>query len=396
MRAADFAETVFGRADREYGNRSAFTYYRPNPIPRGLSLPPMVVGALSEADAALGQFQGLALLMTNPGTLIGPYLRREALASTRIEGTQASLSDVLQAELGEQRPTDDVLEVQRYLVATSLAERLAQELPITQRLVLQVHEVLLTDVRGNERRPGEYRSSPVWIGPAGATLETAPFVPPLPDLLPELLTDWEKFVNADLDTYPALIQAALMHYQFETIHPFLDGNGRIGRLLINLLLMARGRLAHPLLYLSSYFEAHRTDYYRNLQGVRETGNVDAWFMFFLEGVRAQSEDAILRSRQLIAVRENYRNEALQSRSNLSRLVDMIVENPYVTVRAVERTTGLTNQGARNLIRMAADKGWLTSLGAHGRGGRELWIAYEIFSILEAPMAYTQADAGPQP
>jgi len=138
----------------------------------------MVVGALSEADAALGQFQGLALLMTNPGTLIGPYLRREALASTRIEGTQASLSDVLQAELGEQRPTDDVLEVQRYLVATSLAERLAQELPITQRLVLQVHEVLLTDVRGNERRPGEYRSSPVWIGPAGATPETAPFVPP--------------------------------------------------------------------------------------------------------------------------------------------------------------------------------------------------------------------------
>lgn len=203
----------------------------------------------------------------------------------------------------------------------------------------------------------------------------------------DLLTDWERFVNEDGRALPVLIQAALMHYQFETIHPFLDGNGRIGRLLINLLLMDRGRLPLPLLYLSNYFETHREEYYDRLQGVRERAEIDAWLIFFLHAVRAQADDAVDRSRRLIAIRESYHREAIQERSNLARLVDIIVRNPFVTVRSIEMGLGLTNQGARNLIRNAETRGWLTSLGTHGRGGRERWYSPAIFEVIESSMAY---------
>lgn len=387
MRAEDFAETDFGAPAQQPGSRTAFTYYLPRPIPRNLPLSTTLVTALSDADAALGHLQGLSTLIQEPGALIGPYLRREALASTRIEGTQASLSEVLQAELDDRPRTQDVVEVQRYLEATNLAHALARELPITQRLILDVHRALLLDVRGEERRPGELRTSPVWIGSARATPDTAEFVPPLPEHLPELLADWERFVNDDGMTYPALIQAALMHYQFETIHPFLDGNGRIGRLLINLQLMTRDRLSHPLLYLSSYFEAHRQDYYDRLQAVRESGDIDGWLHFFLSAVHEQARDAVTRSRALIELREEFRGQAARARSNLPRLVDIIVRNPFVTVRSVERALGLTNQGARNLIKTAAAAGWLESLGSYGRGGSEHWYAPRVLAILEAPMVY---------
>lgn len=395
MRARDFADTPFGAATREPGSRWSFDYYLPRPIPRDLPLSPSLVVALSDADAALGHLQGLSTLIQDPGALIGPYLRREALASTRIEGTQASLSEVLQAELDDRPRTPDVIEVQRYLEATDLAHRLARDLPITQRLILDVHRELLRDVRGEERRPGELRTSPVWIGAAGATPDTAAFVPPLHQHLPELLADWERFVNDDGQAYPALIQAALMHYQFETIHPFLDGNGRIGRLLINLVLMARGRLSHPLLYLSSYFEMHRQDYYRHLQAVRERGDIDGWLLFFLEAVQQQSGDAVRRARALIVLREEFRSQASHARSNLPRLVDVIVRNPYVTVRSLQGRLGLSNQGARGLIKAAVELGWLESLGVHGRGGREHWYAPRVYAILEAPVAYEPAQGDDQ-
>jgi len=387
MDATRFVTSAFGRATREPGNRHAFTYYLPNPIPRALDLDATVIAALSEADAALGLLQGLGMLITDPSMLIGPYLRREALASSRIEGTQASLSEVLQAEVDADARNDDTAEVQRYLEATKQAYELAETLPITQRLILQVHATLLEGVRGEERSPGEFRRSPVWVGTAGATPETAPFVPPLPQHLGELLADWEQFVNEDGRRMPALVQAALMHYQFETIHPFLDGNGRIGRLIINLLLMERGRLPLPLLYLSNYFEAHREEYYRRLQAVREAGDITGWLTFFLNAVRAQSEDAVDRSRKLISIREEYHGAAIKERSNLPRLVDVIVRNPFVTVSFVAARLELTNQGARNLVKNAESRGWLRSLGPNGRGGRELWFSPAIFEVLEAPMSY---------
>jgi Fic family protein len=348
---------------------------------------------MSEADSSLGHLQGLGMIITDPSMLIGPYLRREALSSSRIEGTQASLSDLLQSELDATVGDGDIAEVQRYLEATELAYNLAKSLPITQRLVLQVHEVLLRGVRGEERLPGELRTSPVWVGRTGATPETAAFVPPLPEHLPELMRDWEYFVNDDGRHLPALIQAALMHYQFETIHPFLDGNGRIGRLLINLLLMERGRLAMPLLYLSSYFESYRQNYYDSLQSVRETGDIDGWLLFFLEAVRSQASDAVTRSRELIAIREEYLKEAIQTRSRLPALVELISRTPVVTVKSVQTATGLTNQAARNLVRAAETRGWLHSLGSRGRGGREFWFAPRVLDTMEAPMAYARDSTG---
>lgn len=388
MDATRFADSIFGSATREPGNKLGFTYYLPRPIPREITMSASVINALSEADAALGHLQGLSALITDPSLLIGPYLRREALASSRIEGTQASLSDVFQAEIDAEARTDETAEVSRYLQATQQAYELAKTLPLTQRLILQVHETLLAGVRGSEKRPGEFRTSPVWVGHTGATPETATFVPPLPQHLGDLLADWERFVNEDGRSLPALVHAALMHYQFETIHPFLDGNGRIGRLLINLLLMERGRLPLPLLYLSNYFETHREEYYERLQAVRERAEIDEWLEFFLRAVKAQAEDAVDRSRKLVRIREEYYSEAIRERSNLPRLVEIIVRNPFVTVKYIEQKLELTNQGARNLIKNAEKRGWLQSLGTRGRGGRELWYSPEIFEIIESPMSYT--------
>ncbi|WP_087003927.1 Fic family protein [Gulosibacter sp. 10] len=392
MDGSRFSDTRFGSATIEPGNKWAFTYYLPKPIPRSLELPPDTVRLLSEADASLGHLQGLGTIITEPSLLIGPYLRREALASSRIEGTQASLSEIFQSEIDESASNDDTAEVHRYLAASDQAYRLAQKLPITQRLILQVHETLLTGVRGEEKSPGEFRRTPVWVGHAGATPENAIYVPPLPKHLGDLLADWERFVNDDGRGLPALIQAALMHYQFETIHPFLDGNGRIGRLLINLVLMERGRLNLPLLYLSSYFENHRDRYYERLQNVRETGDIDGWLRFFLEAVQAQAQDAISRARELIQIRERYTKTASQERSSLIRLVNLIIKNPFVTVKYVQSQLELTNQGARNLIKKAESNGWLKSLGSHGRGGRERWYAPEILNVMEMPMTYTEKPA----
>lgn len=387
MDATRFIDSAFGSATREPGKKDAFVYYLPRAIPRELELSSAIVGLLSEADAALGHLQGLGMLITDPGLLIGPYLRREALASSRIEGTQASLSEVFQSEIDADARNDETAEVHRYLEATAQAYDLAATLPITQRLILQVHETLLTGVRGEEKSPGEFRRSPVWVGRAGATPENATYVPPLPQHLGDLLADWERFVNDDGRRLPPLIQAALMHYQFETIHPFLDGNGRIGRLLINVLLMERQRLPLPLLYLSNYFETHREEYYERLQSVREQADIDGWLSFFLAAVRAQADDAVARSRRLISIRESYHGEAIKERSSLPRLVDIIVRNPFVTVKSVESELGITNQGARNLIKNAESRGWLRSLGTHGRGGRERWYSPAIFEVIELPMDY---------
>ncbi|WP_200901243.1 Fic family protein [Nostocoides japonicum] len=341
--------------------------------------------AMSEAEAALGRLSGLGYLIREPQTLIGPYLTREALASSRIEGTQASLSDVLQAEIGDaDEATADVVEVTRYLSASRQAFSLVETLPITQRLILDVHRTLLSGVRGEEKSPGNFRCSPVWVGSAGATPDNATYVPPPPDQLPALLTDWENYVNTERSV-PVLLHGALMHYQFETIHPFLDGNGRIGRLLISLLLKERRRLELPLLYLSNFFETNREAYYEALQGVRERGEIEPWLLLFFEGVRAQSDDAIWRARRLVDLRETYLLRASETRSKLPQLVQAMVANPFVTVQSAQRATGLSAPGARNLVRRAEELGWLRSLGTHGRGGREHWYASDLLEIMEGPL-----------
>jgi Fic family protein len=386
MDPSRFASEAFGIVDREPGNKHAFWYFRPSPIPRNLDLDLATIDALSEADAALGQLHGLGRLIPQPDLLLGPYITREAVASSRIEGTEASLSDVLQAEVEDSGPrNEEVAEVERYVEATRLGLELINTLPISQRLVSQLHKVLLNSVRGAEKLPGEFRRSPVWVGSPTDSPETAAFVPPLPGLIPELFADWERFVNED--SRRPLVKAALMHYQFETIHPFLDGNGRIGRLLIGLLLIEAGRLPSPLLYLSGYLETHRREYYDRLQAVREQGEIQEWLQFFLTAVKRQADDAIARATTLVDLREAYLGEAMTTRSSLPKLVELIVRNPFLSVLRVERALGITNQGARNLIRDAERRGWLTQIGKRGRGGRTYWVAPAVFEAIEAPAAY---------
>lgn len=389
MDPARFTSTRFGTVEREPGNKASFPYFRPAPIPRELELAPRTVQLLSEADAAVGQLQGLSQVIQDPELLVGPYLRREAVASSRIEGTQASLSDLLQSEASEGEPvSEDVAEVERYLSATRYGYQAIRTLPITQRLIMELHAILLDGVRGRDKLPGELRRSPVWIGAAHDDPVSATFVPPLPSELPDALSDWEDFVNTP-GNLPVLIRCGLMHYQFETIHPFLDGNGRIGRLLINLMLAEAGRLDHPLLYVSGYFETHRAEYYHRLQKVREEGLMEEWLQFFLHGVKHQAIDANTRSRRLIDIREQYLLEAGGTRSSLPALARVLFTNPFVTVKTVERITGLTNQGARNLIHSAVKRGWLTEIGAVGRGGRTYWVAQDVFDVIDAPMTYLE-------
>lgn len=225
--------------------------------------------------------------------LVRPYLRREAVASARIEGAQASLADVFDAEASGGPLGPDVEEVVNYVEAMERGlERLAT-LPLGTRLMREMHGVVLAGVRGRDRQPGELRTSQNWIGSPDATLQTATFVPPPHDELGGLLSDLERFVHETPQT-PPLVQAALLHYQFETIHPFLDGNGRLGRLLVVFFLVLRDRLPAPLLYLSPYFERRRLRYYGALQGVRERGDLDAWLNLFLDGVQNQATDAVTR------------------------------------------------------------------------------------------------------
>jgi Fic family protein len=355
-----------------------------------LTLAPETVLALSEADSALGHLQGLGHLVRDPQLLLGPYITREAVASSRIEGTEASLSDVLRAEVSEAgASTEDVAEVERYVAATRAGLDAIARLPLSQRLVKQVHAVLLDGVRGQERLPGEFRRSPVWVGSPTDSPDSAVFVPPLPEEIPELISDWERFIN-EQSGLPVLIRCALMHYQFETIHPFLDGNGRIGRLLIGLMLIERGRLSTPLLYLSGYLEARRREYYDRLQGVRERGEIQEWLQFFLTAVQHQAEDSINRARGLVALRERLLAEAVRARSNLTGLIDLLFRNPFVTVTRVEKALALTNQGARNLIKEAERRGWVSEVGTFGRGGKRFWYAKEVFDIIESPARHVAA------
>jgi Fic family protein len=387
----DYQAPAFGKACRRPGDRWAFWYFEPTPVARELTLQPATVLALSEADAALGHLQGLGHLISDPQLLVGPYVTREALASSRIEGTQASLAEVLQADVAADEagpPSDDVAEVKAYVAATYRGLELIKALSVTQRLVLEVHRVLLTGVRGEDRLPGQLRRSPVWVGSPTDSPDTAVFVPPLPEHLGDLLADWERFVNEPTGM-PVLVRCALMHYQFETIHPFLDGNGRIGRLLIGLLLHQERRLTTPLLYLSGYLETHRREYYERLQAVRERGEIQQWLQFFLTAVQRQAEDGVDRAGKLVRLRETYLADAARARSRVGELVALLFANPFVTVRRVERSLSITNQGARNLIRDAESRGWLEQFTVRGRGGRWYWVAREIFTIIEAPPTYTR-------
>jgi len=368
-------------------------YFLPAPIPRELLLSAESFAAVSRADIALGRLSGLAMLIDDPELLLGPAMAQEALSSSRIEGTQASLSDVLSAESsGEPIEDENLREVGNYLAAATQGRELMQTWPLTQRFFCALHDTLLADVRGEEKFPGELRRSPVWIGSPNARPETARFIPPHQDRLGELLADWERFVN-EPSTMPPVLRAALTHYQFETIHPFLVGNGRIGRLLIGFTLVADGVLSTPILPISGYFERNRDAYYDRLQAVRERGEIEEWVQFFCEGVEQQANQAASRIRALVEIRERYRRATINDRSALTAVVDLVFRNPIVTVAAVVRHAGVSRPAASAALRRAEARGWLRSAGRWGRGGRERWIATEIWAAVSSENAFEHKGTG---
>lgn len=383
MDSTAFQAPDFGRVIRTPG-RFGFPAFVPARMPRRLALEQDTVLALSEADTALGRLAGAGRLLPNPHLLVRPYVTKEALASSRIEGTQASLSDVFQAEAAGGPSADpDVREVQNYIAALAHGIERLDELPLSLRLVREMHRVLLEGVRGEERNPGEFRQSPNWIGSPDDRPDTATFVPPPHDQgMREALDDWEAYLHEEVPL-PVLVQCALIHYQFETIHPFLDGNGRIGRLLIILYLVQQRRLPEPLLYLSPYFEQDRPTYYERLQAVRERGAIQAWLEYFLVGVATQARDAVSRAERLADLRERYRGElAGKTRSRAVEVVDLVLTNPVLTSRRVQEALGVSNPGALSLISQLENEGWLELVDVRGRGGRHYWLAPDVMEVLD--------------
>lgn len=374
---------------------ASFVYFAPEPMPRTIDLSIDTVMALSAADNALGRLASAGRYLKDPSLFVRPYMTREAVASSRIEGTEASLSEVLQADaVGDSRDDSDVREVQNYVAAFDHGLQRLSDLPISQRLMSELHGVLMRGVRGRDKRPGELRNIPVYLGSPTDSAETALFVPPLAPSLPGLLSDWARFANQP-PKLPILVQCALLHYQFETIHPYMDGNGRLGRLMIVLHLRERGLLPAPLLYVSAYLEEHRRDYYDRLQAVRERGEMNEWIQFFLTAVAAQSEDAVQRAERLFELRASYRAQLAGNRSRAIEVVDLLFENPFITARSASERLGITSQGALNLIRLLERKEWLLEIGTIGRGGRVYWSASEIFAILNQPRRTNSEGGGTQ-
>lgn len=340
----------------------------------------------SSADRALSELAGVTRTLPNPHLFINSFLRREAVLSSRIEGTQASLSDLFFFEAaGEENRQADVKEVANYVKALNYGLVRLNELPLSIRLLCEIHERLMTGVRGGESHltPGEIRRSQNWIGKSGCTLMDAIYVPPPVEEMKRGLGELEKYFHA-ASNLPPLIRLALIHYQFEAIHPFIDGNGRIGRLLITLWLIQEKLLTQPILYLSAFFERNRDEYYRLLLAVSQRGIWREWIEFFLDGVAEQSKDAINRANKVIDLWLSYRQRLQDERQSVSmlKLLDEIVAVPVINYRRAETILSVTSRAARQNVDKLVEVGLLKEVTQRER--YKIFVAPEIISILETP------------
>lgn len=328
--------------------------------------------ALSKADRALGRLDGAIEGAFNSDLFIMMYLRKEATLSSQIEGTQASLNDVLQAEASIADPDrpDDVLETLNYIRAFHHGLERLDTLPLSLRLIKELHQILMHNVRGHERTPGEFRTSQNWIGPSGVSLEDASFVPPPPPELMGLLGNLEDYVR-DEDDQPFLMKVGIAHAQFETLHPFLDGNGRLGRMMITLMLCERKVLLKPVLYLSHFFKMNRDEYYRRLQATRDHDDWEAWLIFFLTAVATVSNEATSTLRSVTELREHHRqiliDAAPKGAVNALKLHESLFKTPYVTVEGAAAITQISVQGAKAIVDWMVDLGILKEITGRKRG-----------------------------
>jgi Fic family protein len=371
-----------GRAGRYHRQVAGYRAFLPAPLPPE---PPVALAGelqrrLSDADRSLGRLDGSVGTLPNPDLFVYMYVRKEAVLSSQIEGTQSSLQDLLAAEahiLGDDRPRD-VDEVVNYVRAMRHGLRRLAELPVSVRLIREIHAELLACVRGSRLAPGDLRTSQNWIGPAGCTLAEATFVPPPPAEVPATLGALETFLHT-ADDLPLLVKIGLAHAQFETIHPFLDGNGRIGRLLITFLLCERGVLHQPVLYLSHFFKRHRQEYYERLQAVRDAGDFEGWLGFFLRGVAEVSVEAALTARRILELREAHRraitDQLGRAAGNGHRVLDRLYEQPIVSAKDAQALLGTTFAGANQIVQRLVEIGILREITGQARNRRFRYDGY---------------------
>ncbi|MDX2272651.1 MAG: Fic family protein [Cyanobacteriota bacterium] len=379
--------TASNRAGRYISQSLGYRAFMPAPLPPipALDLGGELAGLLSDADRAIGRLDGSVLTLPNPDLFVFMYVRKEAVLSSQIEGTQSSLQDLLAAEaqLFDHELPRDVDEVVNYVRAMNYGlDRLAT-LPVSVRLIREIHAELLKGVRGGQLQPGELRATQNWIGPSGCTLNTAIFVPPPHHEVPRILGELETFLH-NKDSLPPLVKIALAHVQFETIHPFLDGNGRVGRLLITFLLTERGVLHKPVLYLSHYFKQHRQTYYEHLQSVRDYGEWEAWLKFFLQGVVSIAGEAAETARRILILREQHRSAITEKLGRASgnghKVLEFLFDRPIVTVSDVQSLTGTTYSAANTLVSKLADLGVLIEMTGYARNRRFQYAPYiKLFS-----------------
>ncbi len=369
--------------------QGSYAAFVPAPLPPKLHWTPRLIRVLSDADRLIGKLAGEGGRLPNPHILMRPFLQREAVLSSKIEGTQATLGELLAAEAGVavDRSPDDLREVGNYVVALEHGIVRLKELPLCVRIIRELHEKLMTGVRGQQASPGRFRKIQNWIGKPGSTLATASFIPPPPDDVEMGLAAWEKFLHeSDL---PPLVTIALAHYQFEAIHPFLDGNGRVGRLLISLFLIERQILPTPLLYLSAFFEAARRDYYDGLRSVSERGAWNDWLEYFLQGVARMSEDALSRAARINSKLIEWQKKVAGDSTNAPlRVVELLAANPFITAKGAAEKLGVAFTTAQRAIERLERLGIVKQSGDAKRD--RVYCAKALLDILEEPARLTPA------
>lgn len=383
-----FQDGAAGRPYRVGRGETAYWAFIPNPLPPALDFDIRLIQTLSDADRALGELAGLAGMLPNPDLLVHPFIRREAVLSSRIEGTRADITNLYAYEAGQLHlpgfappvPEEDVREVLNYVHAMEYGLERRETLPVSLRFVRELHERLFAGIRG-QATPGEFRRTQNWIGRPGCTLNEATYVPPPVPQMQEALAAWESYIHAD-DDLPPLVRLALIHYQFEAIHPFLDGNGRVGRLLNSILLVDWGLLPYPLLYLSAYFESNRPAYYDALFHVSTRGDWANWLNFYLQGVITQGEDGISRARQLLDLQLHWRATLSQDARTsilMGRLADYLFEWPILTIPRVQQFLDVSYPTAKSYVEKLARAG-IVKAGARSAQGK-IFYAPAILRIM---------------
>lgn len=367
-KAGEYVTNLSGEAE--------YKSFRPTPLPVEINMDAEMISLLMDATKALATLDTLSSYIPNMNLFVSMYVRKEALLSSQIEGTQATLEDVLDP-LIEKNANQNVADVINYIKATEFALERLNTLPLCNRLIKETHEVLMKDVRGQEKNPGEFRYSQNWIGASGSTLNNARYIPPNPEDMKQAMSDLEKYMNSD-DELDMLIQVALIHYQFETIHPFLDGNGRVGRLLITLFLMDKKRLNTPALYISYYLKNNRIEYYDRMSEVRNKNNYEQWIKFFLRAIKESSEDAVETIKKLSELHDkNIRIIEQMGRASKTakEVFDYLEKNPIIDIKKTSEELSLAFSTVSASVKRLEECGILVQIN---NANRNRVFAYEDY------------------